>query len=98
MRPSVKPGITVVDAQHAAELACKAPPIEDWHEIDTSDIPETDFTRPGAVRGKYYARFIQASGLIQLDPDVREAFPDDASVNRTLRRVIEIAKDLRGRD
>ncbi|MGP6158193.1 MAG: hypothetical protein ACLPYS_11940 [Vulcanimicrobiaceae bacterium] len=85
----------MVDAADALELAAKAPPIEDRREIDTSDIPEADFTRAGGVRGKYYARFLEAARLVQLDPDVRAAFPNDASVNRALRRVIELAKDLR---
>jgi hypothetical protein len=85
----------VVDAVHAAALADKTAPIEDRREIDTSDIPETDFTRPEAIRGKYYVAFARASGFVQLDPDVRKAFPDDASVNRALRHVIELANDLR---
>jgi hypothetical protein len=89
VRPKPNPEITVVDVRQAIELAGKAPPIEERDEVDTSDIPETDFARPGAARGKYYSRFVEASGLAQLDPDVREAFPDDASVNRTLRRVFD---------
>jgi hypothetical protein len=96
-RPKAKRGITVVDAREALQRARKAPPIEARDEVHTSGIPETDFSVPVAVRGKYYARFVQASGLAQLDPDVREAFPDDETVNRTLRRVIEITNDLRSR-
>jgi hypothetical protein len=29
-------------------------------------------------------------GFVRLDPDVREAFPDEASVNTALRKVMEI--------
>lgn len=59
-RPGTKPGFTEVEARDVAALAAKAPPIEDRGEIDTSDIPETDFGRSDAVRGKYYARFLAA--------------------------------------
>ena len=44
--------------------------------------------------GKYHALFVRASGLVQLDPDVRDAIPDDVSVNSALRRVIELANSL----
>lgn len=94
LRRNARLGITVVDAADALQLAAKAAPIEDRPEIDTSDIPETDFTQLEGVRGKYYARFLEAR-LAQLDPDVRAAFPDDSAVNRALRLVIELAKDLR---
>jgi hypothetical protein len=78
-------------------VAAAAPPIVDVtpKEIDLYDIPETDFARPNAVRGKHHARFLAASGLVQLAPDVRHAFADDDAVNRALRLVLELAKDVR---
>jgi hypothetical protein len=61
-------------------------------KIDLSDIPETGFAQPNAVRGKHHARFFAATGLVQLAPDVRRAFADDDAVNRALRHVLELAK------
>jgi hypothetical protein len=84
-----------MDAREVIELAAGAPPIEHRLEVDTSDIPETDFSLPDAVQGKHFECFVHATGLVRLDPDLREAFPDDASVNRALRRVFETAKELR---
>ena len=86
-----------VEAKDARVLAAAAPPIVEVtpEEIDLSDIPQTDFAQPVAVRGKHHARFLAATGLIQLAPDVRQAFADDDAVNRALRHVMELAKDVR---
>ncbi|HKW97770.1 MAG TPA: hypothetical protein VJN43_08535 [Bryobacteraceae bacterium] len=46
------------------------------------------------VRGKYAASYRTSTNLVLLDPDVAQAFPTDASVNRTLRAVLNIANDL----
>lgn len=48
--------------------------------------PEYDF-RSG-VRGKYVDRFAGICRVVELEPDVAEAFPDAASVNEALRDVI----------
>lgn len=42
----------------------------------------------GGVRGKYYARATAGTTMVLLEPDVAEAFPDGASVNRILRSYI----------
>jgi hypothetical protein len=42
--------------------------------------PEYDFT--GAVRGKYYERFMRNSNVVLLDPDVAAAFPSERGVER----------------
>lgn len=47
---------------------------------------EYDFS--GGVRGKYAARFRQGTNLVQLDPDVKEVFPDSEAVNAALRMVM----------
>jgi hypothetical protein len=47
---------------------------------------EYDF-RPG-VRGKYTSRFVEGSKAVLLEPDVAAVFPDSASVNQALRRLI----------
>jgi hypothetical protein len=72
----------------------------DWGEsfpktddaIDLTDIPETDFGGPEAVRGRYRELALQTEGFVQLEPDVRRAFPDTQSVNRALRGLIAIAE------
>jgi hypothetical protein len=54
---------------------------------------EYDFT--GGEVGKYSAGFAEGSNVVVLEPDVAKIFPDSASVNRTLRAVGEITKDIR---
>jgi hypothetical protein len=48
--------------------------------------PHYDFR--GGVRGKYVHRFTGSCTVVELEPDVAEAFPDAASVNETLRGVM----------
>ena len=50
-------------------------------------LPEYDFSR--GVRGKYARRFAEGTNLVKLEPDVAKVFPDSASVNRALRRLVE---------
>jgi len=52
--------------------------------------PEYDFS--GAVRGKYYQRYLQGTNVVLLDPDVAQAFKDSESVNRALRLLLNLAK------
>ncbi|HTS17549.1 MAG TPA: hypothetical protein VMP11_08250 [Verrucomicrobiae bacterium] len=46
----------------------------------------------GGVRGKYFARYRAGTNLVLLSPDVAEYFPDEKSVNTTLRALIHVAK------
>jgi hypothetical protein len=46
----------------------------------------------GAVRGKHVARHRAATNLALLSPDVAEYFPDEQSVNATLRTLIHAGK------
>ena len=48
--------------------------------------PPYDFS--GGVRGKYAQRFAGRATAVLLEPDVAEVFPDAASVNETLHKVI----------
>ena len=48
--------------------------------------PEYDFR--GGVRGQHVRAAAKASNLRALDPDLAERFPDSASVNEALRRVL----------
>lgn len=52
-------------------------------------LPEYDFS--GGVRGKYFDRYQQGTNLVLLEPDIAEAFPDSASVNRALRVLVSVA-------
>jgi hypothetical protein len=46
----------------------------------------------GGVRGKYAERYKEGTNLVLLEPDVAEVFPDDESVNRALRLLMEISE------
>jgi len=59
--------------------------------------PEEDELRPEygrddlkeGVRGKHVKRYREGTNLALLAPDVRAAFPTDASVNEALRSVMQ---------
>ena len=48
--------------------------------------PSYDFR--GGVRGKYVSRYRAGTNVVVLDPDVAEAFPNAAAVNRALRALL----------
>lgn len=52
--------------------------------------PEYDFS--GAVRGKYYKRYLEATNVVILEPDVAREFRNSASVNRALRTYLKASK------
>jgi len=55
-------------------------------ELDDELRPEYDLTKLKFVgRGIYAKRYRSGTNLVLLDADVRKAFPDDESVNETLR-------------
>jgi len=55
--------------------------------------PEYDLSKlKGGVRGKYARRYKEGTNLVLLEPDVAEVFPDDESVNRALRLLMEISE------
>ncbi|MDG2989919.1 hypothetical protein L3556_03070 [Candidatus Synechococcus calcipolaris G9] len=54
---------------------------------------EYDFSQmQGGVRGKYVERYSAGTNLVLLDPDVAQAFPNDAAVNEALRLLIQVAQ------
>jgi len=54
--------------------------------------PEYDFAQmTGGVRGKYVDQYRAGTNLVRLDPDVAQAFPNDAAVNEALRLLMQIA-------
>jgi hypothetical protein len=48
---------------------------------------EYDFS--GGERGKYAGRFGKGATMVLLDPDIADAFPTGADVNRALRAILE---------
>ncbi|MGH9970990.1 MAG: hypothetical protein ACREBG_24805 [Pyrinomonadaceae bacterium] len=55
--------------------------------------PEYDLRKLRFVgRGIYAKRYRSGTNLVLLDRDVREAFPDDESVNEALRVIAKAAK------
>lgn len=56
--------------------------------------PEYDFS--GAVRGKYYRRYLESSNVVVIDSDVHERFSNAEAVNDALRTLIRAAGKKRG--
>ena len=48
---------------------------------------EYDFS--GAVRGKYYKRYLKSTNVVVLDPDVAKRFKNATAVNEALRSLPE---------
>ena len=60
--------------------------------------PEYDLRKLKFVgRGIYAERYRSGTNLVLLDRDVREAFPDDESVNEALRVIAKAAKQQASR-
>jgi hypothetical protein len=53
---------------------------------------EYDFSKRSGARGKYIQRYRAGTNLVLLSPDVAEHFPDEQSVNKALRTLIQSAK------
>jgi hypothetical protein len=51
---------------------------------------EYDFS--GAVRGKYYKRYLEGTNVVVLEPDVAKRFKNSASVNKVLRAYLRGSK------
>lgn len=56
--------------------------------------PEYDFS--GAVRGKYYRRYLESSNVVVIEPDVHKKFKNAAAVNEALRTLIRASGKGRG--
>lgn len=63
------------------------------------DSPMDDDLRPeydetvlkAGVRGKYAERYVAATKLVRLAPDVAAAFPTEEAVNEALRMLLSVA-------
>ncbi|NET39474.1 MAG: hypothetical protein F6K19_47170 [Cyanothece sp. SIO1E1] len=63
------------------------------NEMEDELRPEYDFAQMrGGVRGEYIERYRSGTNLVLLDPDVAQAFPNDAAVNEALRLLIQVAQ------
>lgn len=56
----------------------------------TNDDMLAEYDFRGAVRGKYYRRYLEGSNVVVLAPDVAKDFPDAESVNSALRALGEL--------
>ena len=57
---------------------------------------EYDFaSMKGGERGKYAEQYRAGSNLVLLDPELHKAFPTDAAVNKALRAVLTITRNVR---
>jgi hypothetical protein len=76
------------------EREMKKKMVEDLDELR----PEYDLRRLKFVgRGIYAERYRSGTNLVLLEPDVREAFPDDESVNEALRVIAKAAQQQASR-
>lgn len=57
---------------------------------------EYNFDYTKAVRGKYYKRLLkEGANIVMLEPDVAKVFNDSASVNDTLRSLLNLTEKTR---
>lgn len=60
-------------------------------DIESIELRENyDFSK--GVRGKHHQAYRESTNIILLEPDVAKAFPNDESVNKALRYLLEIAE------
>jgi len=55
---------------------------------------EYDFS--GAVRGKYYQRYLESTNVVVIEPDVHKKFKNSAAVNEALRTLMRSPSKGRG--
>lgn len=64
-------------------------------KLETDEMrPEYDFSQ--GIRGKYFQRYLQASNVVVLEPDVAAAFPNAEAVNDALRGLMRVAQRSAG--
>lgn len=56
--------------------------------------PEYDFS--SGVRGATAKRYAEGSNVVVIDPDLLDVFPDEATVNETLRALAPVLRKRRG--
>jgi hypothetical protein len=82
----------VLEKQHSAKELSMKKKVKKL-DVDDDMSPEYDFSKMRMVgRGIYAERFRSGTNLVLLDHDVREAFPDDETINETLRVIAKVVK------
>lgn len=62
---------------------------------DDLDIPPiTRAQMRKGVMGKYYRELMAGSNVVRIAPDLNEAFPNEASVNRALHELLTLRQAL----
>ncbi len=64
------------------------------HVAEPTMRPEYDFS--GAVRGKYYQRYLENTNVVVIEPDVHKKFKNSAAVNEALRTLMRSPGKGRG--
>lgn len=59
---------------------------------DSDDDMREEYDFSNAVRGKFYREAVDNVTVVLLDPDIADAFPNPAAVNRALRLLVELAR------
>lgn len=59
-------------------------------KADAGMRPEYEFS--AGVKGRVRGKYAEGTNVVLLDADVARAFPDSASVNATLRSLLELAR------
>jgi hypothetical protein len=63
-------------------------------KTDDLDIPELSREQLGrGIRGKYFKKFMQASNVVVLRPELQKAFPTSEAVNHALASYLAFAKE-----
>lgn len=57
---------------------------------DPDLLEEYDFSK--GIRGKYTKRYAEGTNLVAIDPDIAEYFPNQESVNLSLRSLLCLKK------
>lgn len=60
---------------------------------DPDMLEEYDFTE--RIRGKYAERYANGTNVVVIDPDLAKFFPDNESVNQSLRDIVKIIRRQR---
>jgi hypothetical protein len=62
-------------------------------------IPKEKFIRrlKKKPKRKYVERYQTGTNLVLLDPDVAQAFPNDAAVNEALRLLMQVAQTIQSK-
>jgi hypothetical protein len=61
-------------------------------KIENEMLEEYDFSK--GVRGKYAKKYAAGTNIVLLEPDVAKYFKDSHEVNKTLRNLLKVARQV----